>query len=74
MKCPVCNKEMRKGYVFSTKDGALSFANEVPSAFKNAEKSDGFIKLSDLKVGGRTSVKAEICEDCKKIVISYTNL
>ena len=30
MMCPKCGKEMRKGYPFSRKDGALSFASEVP--------------------------------------------
>ena len=29
MMCPKCGKEMRKGYLFSSKDGAFSFANEV---------------------------------------------
>ena len=30
MKCPNCGKEMRNGYLFCSKDGAFSFANEVP--------------------------------------------
>ena len=30
MMCPKCGKEMRKDYLFSSKDGALSFASEVP--------------------------------------------
>ena len=30
MMCPKCGKEMRNGYLFSSKDGALSFASEVP--------------------------------------------
>ena len=34
MMCPKCGKEMRTGYLFSSKDGAFSFANEVPSALK----------------------------------------
>lgn len=38
MKCPKCGKEMRKGYLFSSKDGAFSFANEVPGVFENAKK------------------------------------
>ena len=25
MMCPKCGKEMRKGYLFSSKDGAFSF-------------------------------------------------
>lgn len=29
MVCTKCGKEMRKGYLFASKDGAFSFANEV---------------------------------------------
>lgn len=36
MKCPNCGKEMRDGYLFCSKDGAFSFANEVPGVFENA--------------------------------------
>ena len=71
MMCPKCGKEMRKGYLFSSKDGAFSFANEVPSALKNAKNADGFVKLTALKVGGRTSVKACCCDACSKISIQY---
>ena len=56
--CPKCGKEMRKGYLFGSKDGAFSFADEVPGSFENAKNADGFVKLTELKVGGRTSVEA----------------
>ena len=49
---------MRKGYLFGSKDGAFSFADEVPGSFENAKNADGFVKLTELKVGGRTSVEA----------------
>ena len=39
MICPKCNKEMRKGYLFSSKDGAFSFADEVPGVFTNVTAS-----------------------------------
>ena len=42
MKCPECGKEMRSGYLFSSKDGAFSFANTVPGVFENAKKAEGF--------------------------------
>ena len=38
MKCSKCGKEMRKGYLFCSKDGAFSFANEVPAVFLPCEK------------------------------------
>ena len=71
MMCPKCGKEMRKGYLFSSKDGAFSFADKVPSALENAKNADGFVKLTELKVGGRTSVEACCCGACRLVVISY---
>ena len=46
MKCPECGKEMREGYLFCSKDGAFSFANEVPGVFENAKNADGFVKIT----------------------------
>lgn len=71
MKCPYCGKEMVEGYLFSSKDGALSFAKEVPGVFKNAKKADGFIEVTKLKASHRSSVKANVCQSCKKIMIEY---
>ena len=71
MMCPKCGKEMRKGYLFSSKDGAFSFANEVPGALENAKNAEGFVKLTGLKVGGRTSVETCRCDVCRMILISY---
>jgi len=48
MMCPKCGKEMRNGYLFSSKDGAFSFANEVPSALENAKNTEEFVKLTGL--------------------------
>ena len=71
MMCPKCGKEMIKGYLFSSKDGAFSFANEVPDALENAKNANGFVKLTGLKVGGRTSVEACCCENCRIVVLEY---
>ena len=65
MKCPECGKEMREGYLFCSKDGAFSFANEVPGVFENAKNADGFVKITDLKASHRTRVPASICEECR---------
>ena len=46
MMCPKCGKEMEKGWLFSSKDGAFSFANEVPDALEKAAHFDGEIPLS----------------------------
>ena len=71
MKCPNCGKEMRNGYLFCSKDGAFSFANEVPGVFTNAKNADGFVKITELKPTHRTKIKAAICEDCRKVVLDY---
>lgn len=71
MKCPFCGEEMREGYLFSSKDGALSFAREVPGVFENAKKAEGFIQVTQLKASHRSRVKANACENCRKIVVEY---
>ena len=71
MKCPKCGNEMKEGYLFGTKDGALSFANTVPSAFENVKKVKGFIEIKPLKVGGRTSIKEGTWHQVKNIYNSY---
>lgn len=71
MKCPECGKEMRNGYLFCSKDGAFSFANEVPGVFKDAKKADGFAKITEVKPSHRTNIAASICENCKTVILKY---
>lgn len=71
MTCTKCGKEMRKGYLFGSKDGAFSFANIVPGAFENAKNAEGFVRITVPKVGGRTSVDAFCCDTCRMVIIQY---
>ena len=71
MICPKCNKEMRKGYLFSSKDGAFSFADEVPGVFTNAKTAKGFVEITSLKASHRTKVEACICENCRIVEFEY---
>lgn len=71
MKCPKCAEEMRKGYLFSSKDGAFSFANEVPGVFANAKNAEGFVKITELRAGHRTKIPAFLCEKCRNVVFDY---
>ena len=71
MKCPECGKEMREGYLFCSKDGAFSFANEVPGVFENAKNADGLVKFPGLKASHRTRVPASICEGCRTVMLKY---
>lgn len=71
MICPKCGKEMKNGYLFSSKDGAFSFAKDVPGVLENAKNSEGFIRLTGLKAGGRMNIPACCCDACRTIIISY---
>ncbi len=71
MKCSNCGGEMREGYLFGSKDGAFSFANEVPSAFINARKMDGFVEVTSLEAGKRIKLQGFICENCRQILVKY---
>lgn len=71
MKCPYCENEMKKGYLFTSKDGAFSFANEVPGVFENAKNADGFIEITKLKASHRVNIEAYACTYCKKVIFDY---
>ena len=71
MKCPECGKEMRNGYLFCSKDGAFSFANEVPGVFMDAKKLTDLLKLPKLNRVTRTNIAASICENCKTVILKY---
>ena len=71
MNCPRCNQEMKTGFLFTTKDGGFSFANEVPGVMKNAKHTDGFIEITPLKIGHRVHIKACCCEKCRLIQFEY---
>ena len=71
MTCPRCGEKMRKGYLFASKDGAFSFAEEVPGVFEKADKAKGFVKITPLKAGHRTNTVAECCEACRLVMLEY---
>ena len=66
-----CNNEMRKGFLFTSKDGAFSFADEVPGVFHNAKKAEGFIEITPLEASHRVSVEAYCCEACRLVQFTY---
>ncbi len=71
MICSKCNQEMRKGFLFTSKDGAFSFADEVPGAFTNARNAKGFVEITPLKASHRTNIAACICENCRVVEFQY---
>lgn len=71
MKCPKCGNEMRTGYLFGSKDGAFSFADEVPGVFENAKKAQGFVEITPLRASHRIKIAANCCEACRMVVFQY---
>ena len=61
MNCSNCGTEMKKGFLFATKDGGFSFADGVPGMMKNAKKAEGFIEITPAKLNHRASIEAYCC-------------
>ncbi len=62
---------MRKGFLFTTKDGAFSFADEVPGMLQNAKTEKGFIEITPLEAGHRVRIEAYCCEACRIVQFEY---
>ena len=71
MICPKCGKEMREGYLFTTKDGAFSFANEVPGMTQNAKNMEGYVEITRLESFHRVNIAAYCCEACRLVQFQY---
>ena len=71
MHCPNCNQEMRKGFLFTSKDGAFSFANTVPGILHNAKHTEGFVEITPLKASHRVNIEAYCCEACRLVQFNY---
>ena len=71
MNCPKYGAEMKKGFLFTTKDGAFSFANEVPGIMKNAKNTDGFVEITPMKLNHRVHIEAYCCEACRLVQFEY---
>ena len=73
MKCETCHTLLEEGYMFSSKDGALSFALKVPGVFENAKETEGYIKVNSSVLGKRSAIKAYYCRICHKFIIYQEN-
>ena len=71
MVYPKYGKDMRRGYLFSSKDGAFSFADKVPGVLEKCQKYRRLCKAHRLKVGSRTSVEACLCGACRMLILPY---
>ena len=71
MSCPKCGEEMKKGFLFATKDGAFSFADEVPGMMKNAKNAEGFIEITPAKLNHRANIETYCCKACRLVQFQY---
>ena len=71
--CPWCGSKTRLQILWETE--LVTFPLFCPKcrheSIINAKNMDGFVKLTGLKIGGRTSVKACCCDACRTIIIQY---
>ncbi len=71
MKCPVCQKEMRKGY-FIDREAPIQWIPEgaKPSIWKTGV-ADGAVVLGDGSIWKNYRATAYYCAGCK-MVVAYT--
>ena len=48
---------------------SLRLWNQLSSLY--AKGVDGFVEIKPLKVGGRTSIKANCCKECRMVAFQY---
>lgn len=70
MICPYCNKEMRYGVIQSPHE--INWKPKKAKLFGAAEFHEGAIILSELSFLKGSCVEAYCCNDCKKIIIDYS--
>lgn len=71
MKCPYCEKEMILGYI-QCRDGVYWTLNkQLVASLSSLGK--GSTCLSNGAADNSSTVFAFKCEDCKKIIIDYSN-
>lgn len=67
MKCPYCNKEMIKGYIYGYKY-SLKWLPEEKDLLLGIWAKDS-IELGDDHEMGRPKVEAHMCSECGKYII-----
>lgn len=60
MKCPKCGAEMKTGYLFGSKDGAISFANEVPGSILECKRSRWFCGDQTIKSRRQNKYRSQL--------------
>ncbi|WP_458406994.1 PF20097 family protein [Anaerotignum sp.] len=69
MKCPYCQKEMEKGFI-QCRDGVTwTPKKQLVAAFSSLGR--GSVSLEN-GAGNDRTVYAHHCEDCKKVIVDYS--
>ncbi|WHH58400.1 PF20097 family protein [Petroclostridium sp. X23] len=70
MKCPYCDEEMKCGVIQSPHE--INWKPKKAMLFGNAKFHNGAIILSESSFFKGSCVEAYCCENCKKIIIDYS--
>ena len=62
---------MQQGFLVTSKDGAFSFADEVPGLLQNAKHAAGFVQITPVKPNHRVRIEAYCCESCRLVQFQY---
>lgn len=71
MICPYCGKEMNHGVIQSQHE--ICWKPEKGKVFATSQFARDAIILSEFSFFKGSSAKAYNCNDCKKIIIDYSN-
>lgn len=74
MKCPYCHKEMKKGYIYSSKTDIRFTPENVKTGFFNNHPNDQEIMLAKLSYIRGCKIKLNRCENCKIEIIDENDL
>lgn len=71
MMCPRCGKEMESGFLFTTNEDGLNYADEVPGMLHKAKSAEGHVEIVPLRLNHRAKVAACHCRDCQLVLFEY---
>ena len=72
MKCPCCNKNMKKGYVRAIARGGICWVDEKNNLSAPRDVS-GFLQLGKAAWLTAEHVPAFNCDSCELIIIDYSS-
>ncbi len=73
MKCPHCNKEMKKGFVRAMNRGGICWVKDIDQ-WSAPREDDDFFKIGKSTWLTANHVPAFNCDSCEMIIIDYSEI